>query len=107
LCFGFVFEGLVKEGDALGMKVGGMADFVVVMGGTFVALAAIGCFVVWAFDIESGGCTVLEVDGSWAALLLLNPSVALKEPIIAGCEGEAVNSSLALFGVCGFMGDET
>jgi len=106
LCFGFVLDGVIKDGDALGMKVGGRADFVVVMGGTFVALAAIGCFVVGAFDIKGDGCAVLEVDESWAALLLLNSSAALEVPIIAGCVDEAVNSSLASFGVCGLVGGE-
>jgi hypothetical protein len=106
LCFGFVLEEVVKDGDALGIKVGGKADFVVVIEGTFVALAPIGCFVVWAFDIKGDNCGMLEVHESWAALLLLNSSAALEVPVIAGCMNEAVNSSLALFGVCGLMGDE-
>lgn len=45
LCFGFVLAGEVKDGDAFGVNVGGIADFVVVIGGTLVGLDATGCFV--------------------------------------------------------------
>jgi hypothetical protein len=35
LCLGFVFAGVLKVGAVFGVKVGGMADFVVEMGGIF------------------------------------------------------------------------
>lgn len=46
LCFGFVLAEEVKEGDALGVKVGGMADLLVAIGGTLLGFNVAGCFVV-------------------------------------------------------------
>ena len=46
LCFGFVFAGDVKDGDVFGLKVGGIAVFFVLIGGTLAGLDKGGCFVV-------------------------------------------------------------
>jgi hypothetical protein len=106
LCFGFVLAGVVKGGDALGMNVGGMADFVVIIGGMFVDLAATGCFVACAFDIKGDDCVVLEAAEFWAVLLSFDSSADLEVAVTATRVEGAVNSSLALFGVCGLIGDD-